>query len=45
MRPQVHLAAAKPRASRSDVKYNGFDVGQKWSIADLRRSKDISHKS
>ena len=40
LRPQVHLEAVKPRASRSDVYYSGFVVGQKWSIADLRRSKN-----
>ena len=29
LRPKVHLAAVKPRASRSDVKYSGFVVGHK----------------
>ena len=37
----VHLAAVKPPASRPDVYYSGFGLGQKWSIADVRRSKDI----
>ena len=29
LRPQVLLAAVKPHASRSDVKYSGFGVGKK----------------
>ena len=42
LRPQVHLAAVKPRASRSDVYNSGFvGVGQMWRLADLHRSKDI----
>ena len=40
LRPQVDKAAVKLRASRSDVQNSGFGVGQKWSIADLRRSKN-----
>ena len=44
LRRQVHLAPVKPRASRSDVQYCGFGVGQKWSIADLRRSKNTPPK-
>ena len=27
----------------SDVLYRGFGVGQKWSIADLRRLKNTPH--
>ena len=42
--PQVHIAAVKPRASRSDVLYSGFGVGQKWSIADMCRSKNTLPK-
>ena len=45
LQSQVRIAAVKPHACRSDVQYNGFGLGQKWSIADLRRSKDTpSHK-
>ena len=39
-RSEVHKAAVKPRASRSDVKYSRFGVVQRWSMADLRRSKN-----
>ena len=35
LRPLVHIAANHVLVGR-----NGFGVGQKWSIADLRRSKD-----
>ena len=40
LRLQVHIAAVIPRASRSDVYYRGFGVGQKWSMADMCRSKN-----
>ena len=40
MIPSHHHAAVKPVACRSDVYFSGFDVGQKLSIADVRRSKD-----
>ena len=47
LRLQVHISAVKSRASRSEgseVQYSEFGVGQKLSIADLRKPR-FSSKS
>ena len=38
----VKLAALKPCASRSEVKYNGWYIDQMCSVADVRMSKDTA---
>ena len=38
--PQVHITLQYHVLCRSDVQYSGFGVGQKWSMADMCRSKN-----